>query len=213
MQSENIYVILQAEKLFFESPENSDSFRITKRMKKHIHTIYTVMLLAASGFTDLNASGNQNCKALEAEIGAGFSMAHEAKPGLHVLAEIRWNLPAVQFDLGLQAANGGIFFKERHEDVKFNLVASVFADYNFKTSGKLTPFAGLGAGYFIADSARLLQNATSSAIIHGTAITPRIGIELLHHLRITAHYRVTLRKDMSHLGISLGWSFGGGPRR
>lgn len=180
-------------------------------MKYHIHILIT-MILTSCFFNDLKA-GNDRPKAIEVEISAGFALAPEAKAGMHVMAEARWNLPGCRFDIGLQAANGGIFFKERQEDVRFNLITSIFADYNFKTSGKLTPFAGLGAGYFMAESAILLQDSPSSATIHGPAITPRIGIELLHHLRITAHYRLTLKQDMSHWGISLGWSFGGGPRR
>ena len=182
-----------------------------KMNQKTLLVILAIITLSISFPYNLKA-GDDSPKPVEGEIGAGFSIAPKAKAGMRISAEVRWNLPESRFDIGLQAENGSIFFNERMEDVRFNLIASAFADYNFRTSGKSTPFIGVGAGYFMADSSTYVRDNPLNDSIHGLAVTPRIGIELLHHLRLTAHYRITMNHGMSHLGISLGWAFGGGPR-
>lgn len=108
---------------------------------------------------------------------------------------------------------------------------TVFGDYNFCRGRKITPFAGLGFGMATAnvncsmptgkalelgvvsqeDIADSFPDLVDTGALHNnTAVmVPRIGVEFINRIRLTAEYRV-MKKQYSYFGMNLGVVFGGG---
>ena len=115
--------------------------------------------------------------------------------------EIRWNMDK-PFDIGLELYAGFAARYGQGEDLSHNLKAiSVFTDYNFQRGQTVSPFVGIGLGCAEGNN----NGYVDSAIL----FTPRVGLELWRHLRLTFDARIA-RKGYNTIGLSVGYVFGGG---
>lgn len=166
---------------------------------------------------------------VEGEVGTGLVFGtgkvgfDKINPGAAFYAELRYNFKKLPLDAGLHVA-GNIFQRESDMagQLKFkswNFMA--VADYNFRQQSKVSFFAGAGVGYAsIENSAPIVFDDSQpnwGGFTTGTksgslCIMPRIGVELFHHLRVTASYLLA-DKANSHFNLTIGVTFGGGPRK
>ena len=88
------------------------------------------------------------------------------------------------------------------------LSLSAFSDYNFRRGKKFSPFIGIGIG--IA-SCKVVQGYYGDDAVKAI-FTPRLGVEILNHFRITAYSRLGYR-GYNNIGVSVGYAFGAGKKR
>lgn len=178
-------------------------------------------LLIAMLFVSMTANAQRSVpvKAWEVEARVGgtypFSVyGDEARicPALGV--EVRYNPPDSHWSFGtkLDVITTGRDMEMETEttELGFRTISlSALADYNLGQGKNVNPFFGLGLGigsldYSIDDS--YMDDSKLAAVV-----TPRIGVELFRHLRLTATATIT-RNDYSNIGISVGYVFGGGKK-
>lgn len=81
-------------------------------------------------------------------------------------------------------------------------------DYNFLKGGTVSFFAGTGIGIAQRRTIRSgIDNGIGICPEYGPVISPRVGIELWNHLRITAEARFTQR-DYNVFAFRIGYAFG-----
>lgn len=171
---------------------------------------------------------DQKVGRIEGEIGGGITFGADklnfdkAKPGATFYAEARYNIQRLPLDVGVQVG-GTIFHRESVNagQLKFktwNVLA--VTDYNFRRYNKISFFAGIGLGYASLDNSAPITFDNSQPNWGGFStgtqtgsfcFMPRIGVEFLHHLRVTFDYKLQ-EKANRHFGLSLGIVFGGGRR-
>ncbi|MBR5441153.1 MAG: porin family protein [Prevotella sp.] len=123
--------------------------------------------------------------------------------------EARWNMNT-PFDIGAEIYWG---FADRDylgENFSYRILSiSTFVDYNFRRGQNVSPFVGIGLGD--ADCCVLEHKELGGSSDDGTTIvfTPRVGVELWRHLRLTLDARIA-RKGYNTIGLSVGYAFGGG---
>lgn len=164
----------------------------------------------------------------EGEIGGGISFGaarlnfDNNKLGATFYAEARYNMQRVPLDVGVQVG-GTIFHRESINagQLKFRTWnVTAVTDYNLRRYGKISFFAGIGLGYASLDNSAPITLDDSQPNWGGFStgtktgslcLMPRIGVELLHHLRVTLDYKLQ-EKANRHFGLSIGVVFGGGRR-
>lgn len=123
--------------------------------------------------------------------------------------EGRYNFPQYPIDLGLELYGGSTARKYEGSNLSnlSNRILSVsaYSDYNFMRGKKFSPFIGIGVG--IASCKVVQGNFGNDAV--KAIFTPRIGIEMFNHFRVTAYTKLGY-KGYNNLGISVGYAFGGG---
>lgn len=162
---------------------------------------------------------------IEGEIGGGFSFGADKlnfdknKLGATFYAEARYNMQRVPLDVGVQVG-GTIFHRESVNagQLKFKTWnVTAVTDYNFRRYKKISFFAGIGLGYASLDNSAPITFDDSQPNWGGFStgtktgslcFMPRIGVELLHRLRVTLDYKLQ-EKANRHFGLSLGVVFGG----
>lgn len=164
----------------------------------------------------------------EGEIGGGIPFGADKlnfdknKLGATLYVEARYNMQRVPLDVGVQVG-GTIFHRESVNagQLKFktwNVMA--VTDYNLRRHKKISFFAGIGLGYASLDHSAPITfddlqpnwGGFSTGTKTGSfCFMPRIGVELLHHLRVTFDYKLQ-EKANRHFGLTLGVVFGGGRR-
>lgn len=199
-------------------------------MKKLIFVFVSVLLCFLQGRaqTGPSAAADRRIGCIEGEIGGGISFGADKLDfdksllGATFYAEARYNMQRLPLDVGMQVG-GTIFHREsiaagRLKFKSWNVMA--VTDYNFRRYKKISLFAGVGLGYAsLENSAPIAFDDTqpnwggfSTGSKRGSfCFMPRIGIELLHHLRVTFDYKLQ-EKANRHFGLSLGVVLGGGNR-
>jgi opacity protein-like surface antigen len=140
------------------------------------------------------------------------------KVGLFIGFELRYNIPNTNFDFGVYGdikdmahrynvvgEEDGVAYSDRF-DVISNVNSYGFvAHYNFGQGKKINPFVGLGLG---------LTHCQWDGEYMGTtlATTPRFGVELFHHLRISFQFEFN-SMDYNSASISVGFVIGGRPKK
>ena len=89
------------------------------------------------------------------------------------------------------------------EETYRNMILQPVVDYNFRMGKHVSSFVGGGLGMAIVD-VDLGYNQFNSI-----CFTPRLGVELFKHLRMTFDYRL-LKWDLSFWNCSVGFVLGGG---
>ena len=129
--------------------------------------------------------------------------------------EMRYNIPQTALDCGVMMD----FNSSRHHYNLPNYIATfndskdswgivAVGDYNFRQGKKINPFAGLGIGVgFCASHGEVSIDAKGPTAL----FVPRIGVEIFHHIRLTASCHL-LRKGFNTFDIRIGFALGGRPK-
>lgn len=87
----------------------------------------------------------------------------------------------------------------------------VTGDYNFRQGYRVNPFVGIGIGAAsidqVGDSKYWNVEAESSFVL-----MPRAGVELFHHIRLTAHCMI-VRRGFHTAALTIGFVIGGRPKK
>ena len=184
--------------------------------------------MQANAQTNQSPVAERKVGCIEGEIGGGITFGADKlnfdknKFGATFYAEGRYNIQRVPLDVGVQVG-GTIFHRESVNagQLKFktwNVMA--VTDYNLRRHKKISFFAGVGLGYASLDNSAPITFDDSQPNWGGFStgtktgsfcFMPRIGIELLHHLRVTFDYKLQ-EKANRHFGLTFGVVFGGGSR-
>lgn len=131
--------------------------------------------------------------------------------------EGRYNLSHSPWDCGLilelSTANRSFenLFHDGYKHLQNNrtLGFTAIVDYNLKQGSMFNPYAGLGLGIANCDvvGGRYFKSSGSAALL-----APRIGVELLYHIRISAQLNLT-RSGYNNVCINLGLVLGGRPKK
>jgi opacity protein-like surface antigen len=189
-------------------------------MKKFFFTLFCLVCTAST------IVAQEEVRPFEFEAGFGItqgqaSAGEKATVGLSLAMELRYNIPNTPFDLGLRGSLGAY---DRDHSLIDNHIwnqhimprsVTLYADYNHGRNKNVSLFGGLGLGY--THVINQLQTDDPNFWDKDTlrenyfAVSPRIGVEFFHRLRLTVDYR--LMSKYSFGGISIGFVFGGGVKK
>lgn len=180
-----------------------------------------VVALVIAGMLQSYAQ-NRDVKPFELEVAIGFTTAGEGsshwiyskrdnRDGPFFLIEPRFNIPNSSFDVSAQLSFGA--FRAQHGYVGYDLsnftTIAAYSNYNFKEWKHASLFAGCGLGY---GNYKMHKEFIPSSYKSSLFFAPRVGIEVLNHLRLTIDYKLMQHKYLSNLNITLGVAFGGGKK-
>jgi len=142
----------------------------------------------------------------------------DSQTGFQGFVEARLNLNS-PIDVGLQCSMGKFNRKYENESTKgytWNKICVLgFFDYNFRILPDVAPFIGIGAGGSSSEIYYKVANENSASSFDTEksgrfVLCPRIGVELISHLRVTLEYKFMASSKYNYGGINIGWAFGGG---
>ena len=188
-------------------------------MKNILITLLLLLVITAN----LCAQDYNNVRLLEFEIGMGINqgskyMGFQAERGYHILMETRLNIRETPFSVGLQTSFATYFINNVY-NYDFHIMPRMtilYVDYNYRKWEKISLFGGIGLGH-----AQVINRYESndpnywdrdSIYDYFYSLSPRIGAEFFHRLRLTIDYKI-ISKDYSYLGTHLGLVLGGGQRK
>lgn len=190
-------------------------------MNRKIIGIFLLGLMCL-GFS---AKAQKEVQEFEGGLNVGFCVPVESyRDGTAKLGQVlgiagRYNIPYSEWSIGLEVQincmrrdfhlidNAGNSFKTDNNN-RTTTIAAV-ADYNFKQGCKVNPYVGLGLGIAYNQAITSYYNINTSTNL---LISPRIGVELFHHLRIGAGFMVS-RKAYNGFFATVGFVIGGRPAR
>ncbi len=194
-------------------------------MIRRITTLFIAVLCCSAAFAQ-----KVEVRHLEGEIGVGgvngvnSLSLDNCSVGPKLYAELRYNFRALPIDAGIQAS-GSFFHRDddsqaqRLKSKSYNVMA--VADYNFRRGKNLSFFAGVGLGLGVLEMSAPIDIKAPNAQWDGyttgdgkekLCFSPRIGVELFNHLRLTLFY-VGEERANNHFGLSIGGVLGGGRKR
>lgn len=185
----------------------------TKTVKASVLLLLLSLLLP----TTAKASEDLPVKTFEMEVKFEFTYPLSSLAGTTnnlgggIGLEARWNLRRLPIDIGAELNFNNASRSVSGDDQGFCLNSlQAVADYNFLRGHKVSPFVGLGLG---AGDRDISGWGESMADEGGTfCVTPRAGVELFRHLRLTLDARIA-SKYYNTVGFSIGYVFGGGLRK
>lgn len=175
--------------------------------------IYLFSISSLLMITGAKASAQKinSVKPFEVEISVGGTYGigkyvGENQFGPAFAIEGRYNFPQTPMDLGLEIYGGSTTRKYEDSNLSNRILSlTTYSDYNFMRGKKFSPFIGVGVG--IA-SCKIVQGYYGNDAVKAI-FTPRIGIEIFNHFRVTAYSKLGYR-GYNNWGISVGYAFGGG---
>lgn len=190
-------------------------------MKKRIALILTYIYCIASSY----AVEPRLVQMFEFEIRGGLTMplggyhGGDNDVGLSLGLELRYNTEEQPWDCGaflqLDAASRN-FYSQNHPGyvgVQTNRIWAygITGDYNFKQGYRVNPFVGMGVGIASLDQEgdSKYKNITSTETF---VFMPRAGVELFHHIRLTAHCMI-VRRGFHTAALTIGFVIGGRPKK
>lgn len=186
--------------------------------------INILMLLAAMSFMPINAKAqNKDVQRIEFEFRAGLTTPLEsyhggsAQTGAALGMEGRYNFRGTPWDCGLMldlttARRGFVPMDRKNFDIwqsNRTLAFAASGTYNFRQGGNINPFAGVAIGIAMND---VVGDKVYPSKGTSLFFSPRIGVELLHHLRLAVSSNIS-RKGYNNLQFSLGLVVGGRPKK
>jgi len=196
-------------------------------MRKKLFLILMICVVTSSMF----GQNQRSVSLIEFELGLGVKAStnvsatdlsslstiksDKTKMGAAFLMEARVNIPTTAFDVGLQLSRH--YFDREWEDLmdqtyRFTSLTT-YVDYNYRKWNNIVPFAGIGIGFSYIDLEYDYINSIGSNTnyIRSACFNPRIGVEFYNRIRLTCDWRL-MDKNLSHIGLSLGFVFGGGKK-
>lgn len=156
----------------------------------------------------------QEVKTFEFELRVGTTFPTQTFVGSKRLGpqlgmEARWNLKRVPMDIGAEVYVGSAVRESEGWDMSNRTAAlSAVADYNFSRGRGVSTFVGMGVGLLSRYDVIEGNYGKEGSKVLG-CITPRAGVELWRHLRLTLEHRFCI-DGYSTVGLSVGYVFGGG---
>lgn len=139
--------------------------------------------------------------------------------GLSLGLELRYNTEEQPWDCGaflqLDAASRNFYSQNRPGSVGVQTnriwAYGITGDYNFRQGYRVNPFVGMGVGIASLDQEgdSKYKNITSTETF---VFMPRAGVELFHHIRLTAHCMI-VRHGFHTAALSIGFVIGGRPKK
>lgn len=175
----------------------------------YLFSISSLLMILAG--TKASAQKVNSVKTFEVELSVGGTYGIDKYVGKNQIGpafaiEGRYNLPQYPMDLGLEIYGGSTTRKYESSNLSNRILSlSAYSDYNFMRGMKFSPFIGVGVG--IA-SCKVVQGYYGDDAVK-PIFTPRIGIEMFNHFRVTAYSKLCYR-GYNNFGISVGYAFGGG---
>ncbi len=176
-----------------------------------IINLFSISLLLMMAGVKASSQEVKSVKPFEVEISVGGTYGIDKYVGKKLVGpafaiEGRYNFPRNPMDLGLEIYAGSTTRKYEGSNLSNRILSlSVYSDYNFNRGKKFSPFIGVGVG--IA-SCKVVQGYYGNDAVKAI-FTPRIGIEMFNHFRVTAYSKLGYR-GYNNFGISVGYAFGGG---
>lgn len=185
----------------------------------------TVMLLAAVLGVLCTAAQDCEVQPVEGGIYAGTTSPLGGYRGGSGNAYVTMGL-SVSYNLPDTPIDCGVFMQLDNVERKFSttlpdgscqsegtqnnrtLSIGLIGHYNFRQCKAVNPFAGLGIGVGFNDVVRSVHYSKGTSAV----IMPQVGVEFWHLLRLTG-YATICRQGYNCVGLTLGLSFGGRPRR
>ncbi len=161
----------------------------------------------------------------EFEARGGFTVPLGGYRGGHTFVsvtlglELRYNTEEQPWDCGVFLQLDGA---NRHFDISSRPNAywhqtnrtwayGITGDYNFRQGYRINPFVGIGVGAASIDQVGSLDCQTVSAE-NAFVLMPRTGVELFHHIRLTAHCMI-VRRGFHTAALTIGFVIGGRPKK
>ncbi len=129
----------------------------------------------------------------------------------------RYNIPSTNYSVGLELQSNNIHRHfaidtpngiDRVENNNHSGFLVITTDYNFYQGKKVNPFVGAGIG--ISDNRTIDSYYDTESV--NFIFVPRVGVELLYHIRVTCGFTVT-RKGYNGFYTTLGFVIGGRPKK
>jgi len=171
-----------------------------------------------------SAAAQNEVRAFEFEISGGHSAPLYNLPGDEIRGtilnlELRHNLKNIPIDIGFELNVTTVYRKKPNTPPRgmpnlTNSAISFTTSYNFARGKDLSLFIGIGAGIPITNILFLVHNYyynTDLGPYLNMAFSPRIGIEMYNHFRISMDIRL-LDKENSAIALRAGIVFGGGKK-
>lgn len=164
----------------------------------------------------------QQVRPFEFEIRAGAAMpinrihGSNRSDGPVFGIELRHNFKNSPFDIGFTMVLTNIYYEFKSkpanlEQCNLTAMTGLTSDYNFHQGGTVNPFVGIGFGYGLQDA--MLDEVYDNSSDNGNIIvTPRIGVELWRHLRLTLAANLSI-KYYNSLSLTVGYAIGGGKKK
>lgn len=188
-------------------------YSLTNKTMRRLYLIFLALLMIIIE-AKANAQEAIPIKPFEFEISLGGTWGLDKyvgnkKMGPAFALEGRYNFYNHPVDVGLEIYGGSTARKYANADLSNRILSlSVFSDYNFRRGKKCAPYIGAGIGLA---SYKVVQGDYGTDAVN-VIFTPRLGMEMFHHFRITAYSRLGY-KGYNNLGVSFGCVFGGGKRK
>jgi len=137
----------------------------------------------------------------------------DSEVGGMIGADLRYNINGGPWDCGafLEIGSAMRDFNKDGGNYYQNNRTSVFGvvgHYNFRQGTNVNPYAGLGLGIALNDVVGLRKYPSKE---YSLAVSPRIGVELLRHIRVGCQAELT-RRGFHSVGLTLGFAIGGGKK-
>lgn len=174
----------------------------------YLFSISSLLMMAG---IKASAQEVKSVKPFEVEISAGGTYGIDKyvgkkRVGPAFAIEGRYNFPQNPMDLGLEIYAGSTTRKYEGSNLSNRIISlSAYSDYNFNRGKNFSPFIGVGVG---VASCKVVQGYYGNDAVKAI-FTPRIGIEMFNHFRVTAYSKLGYR-GYNNFGISVGYAFGGG---
>ncbi|WP_289289478.1 hypothetical protein [uncultured Muribaculum sp.] len=190
-----------------------------KNIKKVIILLIFIVLLSCNKIV----AETPVVQMLEGEIRAGLTTPiggyHTGKAQISASLGIegRYNIKGTPWDCGLMldlsTARRGYehLYNDGYDRWQSNrtLALALTGDYNLRQGTKINPFAGMALGVGFNDVVGDKYFPTKGTSFYAA---PRIGVEFLYHIRVCAQLNLC-RKGYNNFSLSLGFVFGGRPKK
>lgn len=184
-----------------------------------------ILFVAVMLFSTLSPLRAQttSVRPVEFEMHAGTSRplgsldGTERSFGAAIGMELRYNLKNSPFDVGLALDITTALYKwkpdeyDRHQSNRTAFIG-LTGDYNFRQGGKVNPFVGMGLGVGVHDALVDVIDETNDHTATFPTVSPRVGVELWRHLRLTLATNITCKK-YNNISFTVGYVIGGGKKK
>lgn len=172
------------------------------------------ILITLLSITNVIAQQKKVVRPFEYELSFGTTYGSDnyvgsRKIGPAISMEGRYNFNNSPYDIGLEIYFGSVIRSYQGDDLS-NRIASIslYSDYNINRGCNVSYF--LGAGIGIASFDVILGDYGDEG--SGLVFSPRVGVELHRHIRITAYSKMA-KDGYNSFGLSIGFVLGGGLKK